>query len=65
MRIHANWLHCACLPEGQDLPGSLGKQDKLRKVNLKSEELNDPVVYWQRRLGDNQESAGSSPAGIT
>ena len=26
---------------------------------------NDPVVQGQRRLGDNQESAGSIPAGIT
>ena len=25
----------------------------------------DPVVQRQRRLGDNQESAGSIPAGIT
>ncbi len=25
----------------------------------------DPVVQGQRRLGDNQESAGSIPAGIT
>jgi hypothetical protein len=35
------------------------------QVRLLSRSLNDPVVQWQRRLGDNQESAGSIPAGIT
>lgn len=34
-------------------------------VRLPPRSLNDPLVQWQRHLGDNQESAGSIPAGIT
>jgi hypothetical protein len=35
------------------------------QVRFLSRSLNDPVVQRRRRLGDNQESAGSIPAGIT
>lgn len=34
-------------------------------VRLPLRSLHDPLVQWQRHLGDNQESAGSIPAGIT